>query len=68
MRKIIQSAVAAALIATSAAPAVAAAPQHHGRNASQASAIAQLRNARNAMEQTSGPGLPYSGWSAPAGR
>jgi hypothetical protein len=66
MRKIVQSVVAAALIATSAAQAAAAAPQHH--KAAQTSASEQLRNARNAMEQTSEPGLRYSGWSAPAGR
>ena len=66
MRKIILSTVAAALIAASASPAIAAHSRHHVRKETAASD--QVRNARNAIEQPSQPGRQYSGWSASAGR
>ncbi|QDP26467.1 hypothetical protein [Bradyrhizobium cosmicum] len=66
MRKIIISAVTAALVAASASQAVAAQARHHVRKDNAVSE--QVRNARNAVEQPSQPGWQYSGWSAPAGR
>ena len=66
MRNIILGTVAAALMAASASQAVAAPSRHHIRK--QMAASEQVRNARNAIEQPSQPGWPYSGWSAPAGR
>jgi len=66
MRKIIISAVAAALVAASASQAVAAQARHHVRKDNAVSE--QVRHARNAVEQPSQPGWQYSGWSAPAGR
>ena len=66
MRNIIVGTVAAALTAASASQAFAAQPRHHVRK--EMAAKAQVRSARNAIEQPSQPGWQYSGWSAPAGR
>ena len=67
MRRIVPSKIAVALIAASASQAFAA-QSHHVRKAAQTTTSEQLRNARNAVEQTSQPSWQYSGWSAPAGR
>lgn len=66
MRKIVLSVLAIALIAGTAPQAFAAQPHRHAHKETAVSA--QLRNARNAVEQTSQPSWQYSGWSAPAGR
>ncbi|WP_244547172.1 hypothetical protein [Bradyrhizobium sp. Gha] len=67
MRKIILSAVTMTLIAASVSHAFAAHAQHRVRKVPQATS-AQVRDARNAVEQQAQPAWQYSGWSAPAGR
>jgi hypothetical protein len=77
MRKIIfgalvSTALGAALIAGSAAGALAAQPHQRthtaNHNAIPPVASQPFRNAHNALEQPQQPSWPYSGWSAPAGR
>ena len=67
MGKIILSTVTITLIAASGSHAFAAHAQHRLRKVPQATS-AQIRDARNAVEQQAQPAWQYSGWSAPAGR
>jgi archaellum component FlaG (FlaF/FlaG flagellin family) len=66
MRQIVLSTVAVALIAASAAQALAAQSRPHARKDTAVSE--QVRKALDAVDQPSRPGWQYSGWSAPAGR
>ena len=63
MRQIVLSTVAVALIAASAAQALAAQSRPHARKDTAVS-----EQVRKAVDQPSRPGWQYSGWSAPAGR
>jgi hypothetical protein len=72
MKKIILTAVGAALIAMSSAQFASAGEHHHARKA-QAGASEQFRNANNAIAwPTQAPsaysGVYSGGWSAPAGQ
>ncbi|MGY3233659.1 hypothetical protein ACVMAJ_000549 [Bradyrhizobium sp. USDA 4448] len=67
MGKIILSTVTMTLITASGSHAFAAHAQHRLGKVPQATS-AQIRDARNAIEQQAQPGWQYSGWSAPAGR
>jgi hypothetical protein len=65
MRKIILTAVGAALIAASTAGAASATDRHHARK------VEQFRNANNAIvvvQPSGGPQNYSGGFSAPAGR
>ena len=66
MRQIVLSTVAVALIAASAAQALAAQSRPHARKDTAVSE--QVRKARDAVDRPSRPAWQYSGWSAPAGR
>ena len=63
MRQIVLSTVAVALIAASAAQALAAQSRPRVRKDTAVS-----EQVRKAVDQPSRPGWQYSGWSAPAGR
>ena len=63
MRRIVLSTIAVALIAASAAQALAAQSRPHVRKDTAVS-----EQVRKAVDQPSRPGWQYSGWSAPAGR
>ena len=69
MRKIILTALAAALMAASTAPMAVAAERQHVRKADRAVSD-QFRNANNALASQPGPCARYAfhGFSAPAGR
>ena len=70
MRKIILTAVAAALMAAWTAPMAVAAERHHVRKADRAPMSDQFRNANNAIAfpAHAAPGYEFHGYSAPAGR
>jgi hypothetical protein len=68
MRKIILTALGAALIAISTVQTSVAAERHHSRKAvDRAPASEQLRRANNAVEGSTQTYWPHSGFSAPAG-
>jgi hypothetical protein len=68
MRKIVLTALAAALMAASAAPMAVAAERHHPRQVDRAAVSDQFRNANNAVASQPSPGYAFHGYSAPAGR
>jgi Ni/Co efflux regulator RcnB len=68
MRKIILTALGAALMAASTAQAAAAAQHHHARKVERAISAERFRNAHDAATSPAQPGWHYSGYSAPAGR
>jgi hypothetical protein len=68
MRKIIVTALGAALIATSTAQIAAASEPHHVRKVERAITSEPFRNANNAVASPQAqPGWYYGGYSAPAG-
>jgi hypothetical protein len=66
MRKIIVTAIGAALIVASTAQMAAASP-HHVRKVERAITSEPFRNANNAVAAPARPGWYYGGYSAPAG-
>ena len=67
MRRIILTAVGAALIAVSTAQVATAAERHHARKVDRAVASEQFRNSNNSVASPTQPSWYSGGFSAPAG-